>query len=135
MCVDAGHWLYRRCDARPRAHEWNNPLLHSRSHRQQVARAWPFSYVVVGDSLTGECPWKWAFGLSPVAVANLAAAGADLRRITRQVELARDFRPQIMLISGGINDLINMKRRWTQFDTTSVFCYVVSENSRNQLLL
>jgi lysophospholipase L1-like esterase len=104
MCVNAGYWFCRRCDAGP---EWNNPLLHSGSHRQQVARAWPFSYVVVGDSLTGECPWKWAFGLSPVAVANLAAAGADLRRITRQVELARDFRPQIMLISGGINDLLN----------------------------
>jgi len=74
---------------------------------RQVARAWPFTYVVVGDSLAAECPWKWAFGLSPVAVANLAAAGADLRRITRQIELAHDLRPQIMLISGGINDLIN----------------------------
>ena len=73
---------------------------------QQVARAWPFTYVVVGDSLAAECPWKWAFGLSPVAVANLAAAGSDLRRITRQIELAHDLRPQIMLISGGINDLI-----------------------------
>jgi lysophospholipase L1-like esterase len=77
-----------------------------------MARAWPFTYVVVGDSLAAECPWKWAFGLSPVAVANLAAAGSDLRRITRQIELAHDLRPQIMLISGGINDLINstMKR-------------------------
>jgi lysophospholipase L1-like esterase len=74
---------------------------------QQVARAWPFTYVVVGDSLAAECPWKWAFGLNPVAVANLAAAGSDLRGITRQIELAHDLRPQIMLISGGINDLIN----------------------------
>jgi lysophospholipase L1-like esterase len=74
---------------------------------RQVARAWPFTYVVVGDSLAAECPWKWAFGLSPVAVANLAVAGSDLRRITRQIELAHDLRPQIMLISGGINDLIN----------------------------
>jgi lysophospholipase L1-like esterase len=74
---------------------------------QQVARAWPFTYVVVGDSLAAECPWKWAFGLSPVAVANLAVAGSDLRRITRQIELAHGLRPKIMLISGGINDLIN----------------------------
>jgi hypothetical protein len=37
----------------------------------------------------------------------LAAAGADLRPITRQIELAHDLRPQIMLISGGVNDLIN----------------------------
>ena len=36
---------------------------------RQVARAWPFTYVVVGDSLAAECPWKWSFGLSPVAVA------------------------------------------------------------------
>src|SRR5262249_29928143 len=74
---------------------------------RQVARAWPFTYVVVGDSLAAECPWKWSFGLNPVAVANLAAAGADLRRITRQIELAHDLRPQIMLISGGLNDLIH----------------------------
>ena len=67
----------------------------------------PFTYAVVGDSLAAECPWKWTFGFSPVAVANLAAAGADLRRITRQIELAHDLRPQIMLISGGVNDLIN----------------------------
>ena len=74
---------------------------------RQVAHAWPFTYAVVGDSLAAECPWKWTFGFSPVAVANLAAAGADLRRITRQIELAHDLRPQIMLISGGVNDLIN----------------------------
>ena len=74
---------------------------------RQVAHAWPFTYAVVGDSLAAECPWKWTFGFSPVAVANLAAAGADLRRITRQIELAHDLRPQIMLISGGLNDLIN----------------------------
>ena len=74
---------------------------------RQVAHAWPFTYAVVGDSLAAECPWKWSFGFSPVAVANLAAAGADLRRITRQIELAHDLRPQIMLISGGLNDLIN----------------------------
>ena len=73
---------------------------------RQVARVWPFTYAVVGDSLAAECPWKWSFGLSPVAVANLAAAGADLRRITHQIELAHDLRPQTMLISGGINDLI-----------------------------
>jgi len=47
---------------------------------RQLARVWPFTYAVVGDSLAAECPWKWAFGLSPVAVANLAVAGSDLRR-------------------------------------------------------
>ena len=74
---------------------------------RQVARVWPFTYAVVGDSLAAECPWKWTFGLSPVAVANLAVGGSDLRGITRQIELAHDLRAQIMLISGGINDLIN----------------------------
>jgi lysophospholipase L1-like esterase len=74
---------------------------------RQVARAWPFTYTVVGDSLAAECPWKWSFGLSPVAVANSAAPGADIRGITHQIELAHDLRPQVMLISGGINDIIN----------------------------
>jgi hypothetical protein len=107
MCVVSGHWLYRRCDAGPRAHEWNNPLLHSRSHR-------PASGACVAVHLRSG--WRQSrcrvsvevgLGLSPVAVANLAAAGSDLRRVTRQIELAHDLRPQIMLISGGINDLIN----------------------------
>ena len=73
---------------------------------RQMARVWPFTYAVVGDSLAAECPWKWTFGLSPVAVANLATGGADLRHISRQIEMAQDFRPQVMLISGGGNDII-----------------------------
>ena len=73
----------------------------------QVARAWPFTYVVVGDSLAAECPWKWTFGLSPVAVANLAVGGSDLRQITHQLDQAHHFRPQVVLISGGGNDLLN----------------------------
>ena len=28
---------------------------------RQVARAWPFTFAVVGDSLAAECPWKWSF--------------------------------------------------------------------------
>src|ERR1700738_3103795 len=56
------------------------PLLIER----QVARAWPFTYVVVGDSLAAECPWKWSFGLSPLAVTNLAARGAGIRDITQK---------------------------------------------------
>src|ERR1700730_16594379 len=74
---------------------------------RQVARAWPFTYAVVGDSLAAECPWKWSFGFSPVGLSNLAVSGADIRAITRQVELAQDLRPQVVFISGGINDLIN----------------------------
>ena len=74
---------------------------------RQVARAWPFTYVVVGDSLVAKCPWKWSFGFSPVAVSNLAVSGADIRAIARQTELAHQLRPQVVLISGGINDLIN----------------------------
>jgi hypothetical protein len=50
----------------------------------QVARAWPFTYVVVGDSLAAECPWKWSFGLSSLAVTNLAVRGADIRDITQK---------------------------------------------------
>jgi lysophospholipase L1-like esterase len=72
---------------------------------RQVARAWPFTYAVVGDSLAAECPWKWSFGL--VALSNLAVSGADIRAITRQVELAQYLWPQVVFISGGINDLIN----------------------------
>src|SRR3984893_1420001 len=74
---------------------------------RQVAHAWPFTYAVVGDSLAAECPWKWTFGFSPVALSNLAVSGADIRAITRQVELAQYLRPQVVFISGGINDLIN----------------------------
>jgi lysophospholipase L1-like esterase len=73
---------------------------------RQMARVWPFTYAIVGDSLAAQCPWKWTFGLSPVAVANLATGGADLRHISRQIELAQDLRPQVMLISGGGNDII-----------------------------
>src|SRR3984893_18658451 len=51
---------------------------------RQVARAWPFTYAVVGDSLAAECPWKWSFGLSPLAVTNLAVRGADIRDITQK---------------------------------------------------
>jgi lysophospholipase L1-like esterase len=73
---------------------------------RQVARAWPFTYVVVGDSLAAECPWKWSFGLSPLAVTNLAVRGADIRDITHQIDRAHSFRPQVVLISGGGNDLL-----------------------------
>jgi len=74
---------------------------------RQLARVWPFTYVVVGDSLAALCPWKWSFGFSPVAVANLAVSGSDIRGITRQIDLADQFQPEVVLISGGLNDLIN----------------------------
>jgi hypothetical protein len=34
----------------------------------------------------------------------LAVGGADLHEITRQLDLAHHFRPQVVLISGGGND-------------------------------
>ena len=74
---------------------------------RQLARVRPFTYVVVGDSLAALCPWKWSFGLSPVAVANLAVSGSDVRGVTHQINLADQFRPQVILISGGLNDLIS----------------------------
>jgi lysophospholipase L1-like esterase len=74
---------------------------------RQFARVWPFTYVVVGDSLAALCPWKWSFGISPVAVANLAASGSDIRGMIHQIDLAAQFRPQVILISGGLNDLIS----------------------------
>jgi hypothetical protein len=77
LCADTGHRPCRGRDGGSRAHE-----------RDNTARAWPFTYVVVGDSLAAKCPWKWSFGLSPVAVANLAVGGADLHEITRQLDLA-----------------------------------------------
>ena len=40
-------------------------------------------------------------------MANLAVGGADLHEITRQLDLAHHFRPEVVLISGGGNDLIN----------------------------
>jgi lysophospholipase L1-like esterase len=72
---------------------------------RQLARLWPFTYVVVGDSLAALCSWKWSFGLSPVAVANLAVSGSDIRGMIHQIDLADQFRPQIILLSGGLNDL------------------------------
>jgi lysophospholipase L1-like esterase len=74
---------------------------------RQLARVWPFTYVVVGDSLAALCPWKWSFGISPVAVANLAASGSDIRGMIHQIDLADQFRAQVILISGGLNDLIS----------------------------
>jgi lysophospholipase L1-like esterase len=74
---------------------------------RQLARVWPFTYVVVGDSLAALCPWKWSFGLNPVAVANLAVSGSDIRGVIHQIDLAGQFRPQVILISGGLNDLIS----------------------------
>jgi lysophospholipase L1-like esterase len=74
---------------------------------RQLARVWPFTYVVVGDSLAALCPWKWSFGISPLAVANLAARGSDIRGMIHQIDLADQFRPQVILISGGLNDLIS----------------------------
>jgi lysophospholipase L1-like esterase len=74
---------------------------------RQLARVSPFTYFVVGDSLAALCPWKWSFGLSPVAVANLAVSGSDIRGIIHQIDLADQFRPQVMLISSGFNDLIS----------------------------
>jgi lysophospholipase L1-like esterase len=74
---------------------------------RQLARLWPFTYVVVGDSLAALCPWKWSFGLSPVAVANLAVSGSDIRGMIHQIDLAGQLHPQVILISGGLNDLIS----------------------------
>jgi lysophospholipase L1-like esterase len=74
---------------------------------RQLARVWPFTYVVAGDSLAARCPWKWSFGPSPVAVANLAVGGSDIRGMIHQIDLADQFRPQVILISGGLNDLIS----------------------------
>jgi hypothetical protein len=69
-------------------------------HGRSPTRSW-------ADSLAAECPWKWSFGLSPLAVTNLAVRGADIRDITHQIERAHHFRPQVVIISGGINDLVN----------------------------
>jgi hypothetical protein len=74
---------------------------------RQLARVRPFTHVVVGDSLAALCPWKWSFGLSPVALVNLAVSGSDIRGMTHQIDLADQFRPQVILISGGLNDLIS----------------------------
>lgn len=74
---------------------------------RQLARVSPFTYVVVGDSLAARCPWKWSFGLSPVAAANLAVSGSDIRGMIRQIDLADQFRPQVILFSGGLNDIIS----------------------------
>jgi lysophospholipase L1-like esterase len=74
---------------------------------RQLARVSPFTYVVVGDSLAALCPWKWSFGVSPVAVANLAVSGSDIRGMIHQIDLANQFRPQVILVSGGLNDLIS----------------------------
>ena len=59
---------------------------------RQLARVRPFTNVVVGDSLAALCPWKWSFGLSPVAVVNLAVSGSDIRGMTHQIDLADQFR-------------------------------------------
>jgi lysophospholipase L1-like esterase len=106
--VDACHRPCWRPHDGSRSHERNNTFIHSHPRRPPGrARVWPFTYVVVGDSLAALCPWKWSFGLSPVAVANLAVSGSDIRGMIHQIDLADQFRPQVILLSGGLNDLIS----------------------------
>jgi hypothetical protein len=46
-------------------------------------------------------------GISPVALANFAVSGSDIRGMIYQIELANQFRPQVILLSGRLNDLIS----------------------------
>lgn len=84
----------------------------------------PMRYVALGDSLTeglGDEPWPdgtprgWADRLAmllddppgQVAYANLAVRGQQIRHIhDTQLDAARALRPDLVTISGGMNDLL-----------------------------
>jgi hypothetical protein len=104
LSADTGHRPCRDRDGGSRAHERDNTFIHSRPHRAPSGAR--VAVHLRGRSLAAECPWKWSFGLSPVAVTNLAVRGADIRDITHQIDRAHYFRPQVVLISGGGNDLL-----------------------------
>jgi hypothetical protein len=74
-CADAGHRRYELYDGDSRAHEWNNPLIRSHPHKSEIARVWPFTHAVVGDSLAAECPWKWSGPASSCTERKLCTRG------------------------------------------------------------
>lgn len=63
-------------------------------------------YVVVGDSLSAQCPWSRGLSVSPFGVLNLAVGGATLGEIGGQVMRSRSIRKRFLLINGGLNDLL-----------------------------
>jgi hypothetical protein len=67
----------------------------------------PFSpeIVVVGDSLAAACPWE-TLSRRPFGVINLATGGATLKEIAGQVYRARALGDAILIIDGGLNDLL-----------------------------
>ena len=85
-------------------------LIHPVLIDHQVAHAWRFTYAVIGDSPAAECPWKWSFGFSPVAVANSAVAGATYVASPSDRAGARSS-AEIYADLGGLDGLINYEAR------------------------
>ena len=71
---------------------------------RKIALIWPPEYAFVGDSLTTGCNWRWELG--KLSVINLGGGGTEIRDITRQMNQALALKANIILIEGGINDVI-----------------------------
>jgi lysophospholipase L1-like esterase len=63
-------------------------------------------YVVVGDSLAAQCPWRRGLAARPFGVLSLATGGATLKEIGGQIVRARSIGKRFLLINGGLNDLL-----------------------------
>ncbi len=71
-----------------------------------IARIWPPTYALAGDSTTRNCRWVGRLDWNPFAIVNLAASGRVTREIVEQVRWAKKLRASTVLIAAGINDLI-----------------------------
>ena len=71
-----------------------------------IARVWPPTYALAGDSTTRNCQWIGRLAWNPFAILNLAESGRVTREIAAQVRTAKRRGAGAVLIAAGINDLI-----------------------------
>jgi hypothetical protein len=72
---------------------------------RKAAWIWPHEYAFIGDSLTLDCPWRWAMG-RPLSTVVLAVGGESIREVAKQISLARHVGAKHLFIAAGLNDII-----------------------------
>ena len=98
------------------------PIIFSRPVRyaysslidRQLAKVVSPQFVFAGDSLTADGNWGWLLTQNPFSAANLAKPGASINEVAVQVMKASAFRPQVLGISAGTNDVVTYKRKIKQ---------------------
>jgi len=73
--------------------------------REALAEILPPKIIIVGDSLAEQPDWRRLHS-APFSTLNLSRGGATLKEIGGQIAYARRFRPQWLLIDGGLNDIL-----------------------------